>query len=92
MIPIAGSVGIGTVWGWLVGERLPLKKKPFRSFLSIILITFAFAGIVYFYERLIGILLYLISMSVCISLQHIWRGYLERIRVTSGRKELEEYS
>lgn len=76
MIPIAGSIGIGMVWGWLVGGRYILDAKPIRSLLFIILTCSVLAGIVYFFGGWTGVLAYLISLVLSASLHHLWRAHL----------------
>lgn len=84
MMPIAGGIGIGVVWGWLSGGGT-IPKNPLQSVLFTIFTSSLLGCCVYFYEGWEGAAAYLISLSIFAVLHSLWLLHLFRIRMTRGR-------
>lgn len=87
MIPIAGSIGIGAVWGWLAGGRDIQPSPSFQSLLSVVIITSVLAGAVFFFEAGEGLMLYLLSVAGFAILHQAWRWFLREHSKTRRRTE-----
>lgn len=84
MIPIAGGIGIGLVWGWLVGGRYVTGGSTIRSLLFVILTCSVLAAVVCFAGGWMGTLAFLVSVVVCGSLHYLWRVHLLQKRMAYG--------
>ena len=87
MIPIAGGIGIGALWGWLVGGRNNLLFKRVHSVLFMVIVSSFLAGEVFFYADWQGLMVYILSLGIFAVLHHAWRLFLLERSVNRGGKE-----
>jgi hypothetical protein len=78
LITLLGSIGIGLVWGWLIG---PLGDRPRRKFLNVLTVsaaTLSLAGLVYWFAGWQGTVFFLGPMTLAFLLHLGWRQELRR--------------
>jgi hypothetical protein len=75
-----GSVGIGLVWGWLIGSLTGRTYRPVRTFLSIFLVTSAIAAQVMLFLDWIRLLLFLGAALFALFIHIEWRSTLLQLK------------
>jgi hypothetical protein len=70
---IIGSIGIGLVWGWLVGTLEGRVKRSLRGTIGAVASTLAVAVTVYGFEAWRGLVGFLIAAAVALLIHLSWR-------------------
>ena len=68
-----GSVGIGLVWGWLIGSLTGRVYRPVRAFLSILLVTLIIVAQVMLFLDWIRLLFFLGAALFALFIHVEWR-------------------
>jgi hypothetical protein len=71
-----GSIGMGLVWGWLVGSLSGRLHQPLRAFLSISLVTLMIVAQVMLFLDWIRMLLFLGAALFTLFIHIVWRRKL----------------
>jgi hypothetical protein len=72
----AGSIGIGLVWGWLVGTLEGRVQRSLRGIVGAIVSTIAVAITIYGFESWSGLALFFLSAGIALLTQLAWRRSL----------------
>ncbi len=73
-----GSLGIGSVWGWLVARFSHRLRKPIITFLSVLLATMVIASQVMWLLDRTRLLFFFGSVIVSFLVHMGWRGEMTR--------------
>jgi hypothetical protein len=73
---VAGSIGIGFVWGWLVGTLEGRVQRSLRGTIGAVVSTLAVAVTVYGFESWRGLAAFLLTAGIALLIHTTWRRSL----------------
>ncbi len=75
-----GSIGLGLVWGWLIGSFIGHMHRPIRSLVSIFLVTLSIVAQVILFLDWIRLLFFLGAALFALFIHVEWRRKLLQLR------------
>jgi hypothetical protein len=78
MVTFAGAIGIGLVWGWLMGMWAGPARQSVRAGNLIIFATAAMGGVIFSIGNAQLLAWFLVSEGLSFSLHLLWRRGLAR--------------
>jgi NhaP-type Na+/H+ or K+/H+ antiporter len=73
LIVALGSIGLGLVWGWLIGNLQEQARKPWRTILTVGGATLAFAAEVLLLAGGVMVVLFMAATGLALMLHLGWR-------------------
>jgi hypothetical protein len=71
---LAGSIGLGAVWGWFLGLwTRPSPQNPLRHYALIFLSTVAISALVYYFTSLPVLIPYAVALMIAFGLHRAWQ-------------------
>ncbi len=75
-----GSIGLGLVWGWLIGSFIGHVHRPARSFISIFLVTLTLVAQVILFLDWVRLLFFIGAALFTLFIHVEWRRKLLQLR------------